>query len=237
MLFYKKFYPFTYGYLKSSGRNHTGQTTSWSRQGLVFRQVVSSFFMVGLFKIYRPSLLPFHSGVSVMGVNRQGLLAQLAGVQRSMGYVLYSLKPSLPNNGNCMPLKWIPVGVKVCHLSYYARSGGSFIQILRHRQNFTQLRLPSKKELWVASSLIAVVGVNGNSRNKHQPLTKAGDLKFIGRRPSVRGVAMNPVDHPHGGGQGKTSGGRPGCSPWGQLAKGYKTRRLRVTLAQPQPQN
>lgn len=110
-------------------------------------------------------------------------------------------------------------------LAFTPERGGTGAQILRHRANLTQLRLPSRKEIWVNSWLTGLIGLNLHSKSKHQRLNKAGDLKFIGRRPVVRGVAMNPVDHPHGGGQGKTSGGQPAVSPWGQLCKGYRTKR------------
>jgi len=225
LLFYKKFYPFTYSYRRLAGQNHSGKITSWHRLSIKYQRINLSPFVQGVFKIYRQLVQPNHQHLVGLAVSSYGILSTVVVVQNSSSYLYYSFRPSLIVKGSTMMLKWIPVGTKVCWLMNYAHSGGTYIQILRHRQLMTKIRLPSKKERWVSSYFLATIGLNGNSKYKQQKLTKAGDRLFLGRRPVVRGVAMNPIDHPHGGGQGKTSGGRPSCTPWGQLTKGYKTVR------------
>ena len=140
------------------------------------------------------------------------------------GYISSSFLEPLPaETGNRFVSRYIPVGVVVSNLSYYARAAGTGIKLLRHRQTLIEIRLPSKKQIWLEDQNVATIGSNPNPLTKHLKLTKAGHSFLKGLRPKVRGVAMNPVDHPNGGGQGKTSGGGPSTSPWGQLAKGFKT--------------
>ena len=163
-----------------------------------------------------------YKSLTFYGVTSTGGVACLPAVRNLGSYVINSFQPALNLNGYQMPLKYVQVGLRVARVRFYARAGGTSLQILRHRQGLTHVKLPSKRQLWIKSSELCVVGENANSRVKFVHHSKAGILPRIGRRPRVRGVAMNPVDHPHGGGQGKTSG--HGYSPWGQLSKGYRSR-------------
>ncbi len=131
-----------------------------------------------------------------------------------------------------MPLKNIPVGTMVHNIELrpgkggqLARSAGAFAQILGKEGDYVQLRLPSGEIRLVHGNCRATIGQVGNLEWENVSLGKAGRSRWLGRRPHVRGVAMNPVDHPMGGGEGRSHGGRHPCSPWGQLCKGLKTRK------------
>ncbi|RKX60882.1 MAG: 50S ribosomal protein L2 [Thermodesulfobacteriota bacterium] len=134
--------------------------------------------------------------------------------------------------GNCMPLKNIPLGTLVHNVELrpgkggqIVRSAGSSAQIMAKEGKYVQLRLPSGEVRMFLNTCRATVGQVGNLDHENIKLGKAGRSRWLGRRPRVRGVAMNPVDHPMGGGEGKSSGGRHPCSPWGMPAKGYRTRK------------
>jgi large subunit ribosomal protein L2 len=134
--------------------------------------------------------------------------------------------------GNHLPLNKIPLGVNVHNVELtpgkggqLARSAGNFCQLLAKEGRFVVLRLPSGEMRRVLSECRATIGEVGNSEHANINLGKAGRSRWLGRRPKVRGVAMNPVDHPHGGGEGKTSGGRHPVTPWGKPTRGYKTRK------------
>ena len=134
-------------------------------------------------------------------------------------------------NGNCLPLKRIPLG-SVVHCvemkpgkgAQLARSAGASVQFLGKEGNIALLRLRSGEMRRVSLACRAIIGEVGNQENSLRKLGKAGAKRWRGIRPTVRGVAMNPVDHPHGGGEGRTSGGRHPVSPWGVPTKGYRTR-------------
>jgi large subunit ribosomal protein L2 len=133
--------------------------------------------------------------------------------------------------GNAMPLKNVPLGsfihnveLKIGKGGQLARSAGSYVQLMAKEKMYAQLKLPSGEIRLVHVECRATLGQVGNADHENITVGKAGKSRWLGRRPRVRGVAMNPVDHPMGGGEGKSSGGRHPCSPWGQLAKGKKTR-------------
>jgi large subunit ribosomal protein L2 len=133
--------------------------------------------------------------------------------------------------GNALPLEKVPVGTMVHNVELVAgkggqmvRSAGSFAQLMAKDGNYATLRLPSGEMRMVRKECYASVGQVGNLDHENIVGGKAGHTRWKGKRPQVRGVAMNPVDHPLGGGEGKSSGGRPGCSPWG-LPDGRKTRK------------
>jgi large subunit ribosomal protein L2 len=134
-------------------------------------------------------------------------------------------------NGNCLPLRNIPVG-SVVHCielkpgkgAQLARSAGTSSQLVAREGAYATLRLRSGEMRKVLSDCRATIGEVGNGEHSLRSLGKAGATRWRGKRPTVRGVAMNPVDHPHGGGEGRTSGGRHPVSPWGTPTKGYKTR-------------
>jgi large subunit ribosomal protein L2 len=135
--------------------------------------------------------------------------------------------------GNAMLLRYIPVGTKIHnielqpgHGGQMCRSAGTAAQVLERDEakGLALLRLQSKEMRLVRLNCMATVGQVSNPEHKNQSFGKAGRMRWKGIRPTVRGVAMNPIDHPHGGGEGKTSGGRPSVSKWGKPTKGYRTR-------------
>jgi len=134
--------------------------------------------------------------------------------------------------GNAMFLKEIPLGTEVHNVEMVpgkggqlARSAGSFVQLVAKEGNYGHLRLPSGEMRLVRLECLATIGQVGNVEHESISIGKAGRYRWMGWRPRVRGVAKNPVDHPMGGGEGKSSGGRHPCSPWGWPTKGYKTRK------------
>ncbi|MBU0700099.1 50S ribosomal protein L2 [bacterium] len=138
--------------------------------------------------------------------------------------------------GNALPLRFIPDGVAIHNIELkkgkggqMARSAGSSAQLVAKDGDYSQVKLPSGEIRFVHLDCMATIGQVGNVEWENVTIGKAGRNRWLGKRPHVRGVAMNPVDHPLGGGEGKTSGGRHPCSPWGQLSKGYKTRRNKRT--------
>lgn len=138
--------------------------------------------------------------------------------------------------GNSLFLSDIPVGELVHNVELRPGAGGILVrgagvgaQLMAKVGKYAQLRLPSGEQRRVLLTCRATIGVVGNSEHANQSIGKAGASRWRGRRPKVRGVAMNPVDHPHGGGEGKTSGGRHPVSPWGTPAKGFKTRKNKRT--------
>jgi large subunit ribosomal protein L2 len=138
--------------------------------------------------------------------------------------------------GNCLPLRNIPLGTNIHNVELFpgrnsrvARSAGAFCQLMAKDGDYAQLRLPSGEVRSFHVNCRAVVGQVGNLDHENVSHGKAGRTRWLGRLGSVRGVAMNPVDHPMGGGEGKSSGGRHPCSPWGQISKGLKTRKAKLS--------
>jgi large subunit ribosomal protein L2 len=134
--------------------------------------------------------------------------------------------------GNALPLSKIPLGTTLHNIELYpgrggqlARSAGAGIQLLGRDEERAQLRMPSGELREVLVECLATIGQVGNTEHRNIDLGKAGRARWLGRRPKVRGVVMNPVDHPHGGGEGKSSGGRHPVTPWGKPTKGFKTRK------------
>jgi large subunit ribosomal protein L2 len=138
--------------------------------------------------------------------------------------------------GNAMPLRGMPIGTIIHNIelkpekgAQMARSAGSYAQLVGRDAGYAQIRLGSGELRMVLDSCMATVGAVSNPDHMNQNLGKAGRVRHMGFRPHVRGVAMNPVDHPHGGGEGKTSGGRHPVTPWGKPTKGRKTRVNKAT--------
>ena len=138
--------------------------------------------------------------------------------------------------GNCMPLSDIPAGTNIHNIELFPNSGGKLVrsagssaQISGIDENYCIIKLVSGEIRIILSAARATIGSVSNSDHQNIKIGKAGRNRWKGKRPSVRGVAMNPVDHPHGGGEGKTSGGRSPVSPWGHSAKGLKTRKNKKT--------
>lgn len=146
------------------------------------------------------------------------------------GEIISSAKADL-QPGNSMPLSAIPVGtiihnieIKIGKGGQLVRSAGAGARLMAREGNWTQIRLPSGEVRKVHVRCRASIGTLGNSEHAQVKLGKAGRSRWLGRRPHNRGVVMNPVDHPMGGGEGRTSGGRHPCTPWGKPTKGYRTR-------------
>jgi large subunit ribosomal protein L2 len=152
------------------------------------------------------------------------------------GDILQSGSAAPIKAGNCLPLRNIPVG-SVVHCielkpgkgAQIARSAGASVQLVAREGQYATLRLRSGEMRKILADCRATLGEVSNSEHNLRKLGKAGAVRWRGVRPTVRGVAMNPVDHPHGGGEGRTSGGRHPVSPWGTPAKGYKTRKNKRT--------
>lgn len=138
--------------------------------------------------------------------------------------------------GNAMPMQNIPVGTIIHNVEMklgkggqIARSAGTYAQIIGKDQGYAQLRLSSGELRMVRAECMATIGAVSNPDQQNIKLGKAGRKRWLGKRPSVRGVAMNPIDHPHGGGEGRTSGGRHPVTPWGKPTKGKRTRSNKKT--------
>jgi len=138
--------------------------------------------------------------------------------------------------GNTMPIKNIPLGslihnveLKVGRGGQLIRSAGTYGQLMAKEEGYAQVRLPSGEVRKILLDCKATIGQVGNIDHENISIGKAGRSRWLGRRPKVRGVAMNPVDHPMGGGEGKSSGGRHPCTPWGVPTKGHKTRKNKNT--------
>src|ERR1700738_2573813 len=140
--------------------------------------------------------------------------------------------------GNALPLKNIPPGTTIHHLelrpgkgAQMVRSAGGSAQLVAKEGEYALVKLPSGETRKVSQDCMATIGQVGNLDHENITIGKAGRMRWLGRRPVNRGVSMNPVDHPHGGGEGKTSGGRHPVTPWGQPTRGYKTRNNKRTDA------
>ena len=179
--------------------------------------------------------------------NRSAHVALIKYEDGSMSYIIAPNKIKIGDEvvsgknkeieiGNCMPLSDIPTGTDIHNIELYpngggklARSAGSSAQISGKDENYCIIKLSSGEIRKIINTARATIGSVSNTDHQNIKIGKAGRNRWKGRRPSVRGVAMNPVDHPHGGGEGKTSGGRSPVSPWGQSAKGLKTRNNKLT--------
>lgn len=173
----------------------------------------------------RIALLHYADGVKRYILAPEGLL---------VGATVQTGPEAEPKLGNAMPLRFIPVGTVVHSVelvpgkgAQMARSAGTSIQLQGKEGEYVILRLPSGELRRVHTECYATIGMVGNAEHKNVVLGKAGRSRWLGQKPHQRGSAMNPVDHPHGGGEGRTSAGRVPVSPWGQPAKGLKTRRKR----------
>jgi large subunit ribosomal protein L2 len=138
--------------------------------------------------------------------------------------------------GNCLPIKNIPVGTVIHNIELRAGEGGKLVrsagvsaQLMAKEGTYSQVRMPSGEVRRIHIDCRATIGQLGNIEHENQVIGKAGRQRHLGKRPSVRGIAMNPVDHPHGGGEARSTSGRPPTTPWGQMTMGKKTRRNKRT--------
>jgi large subunit ribosomal protein L2 len=232
----------TVGLSKKGGRNNRGRTTAFHRGGghkrsyrmVDFRRI--KFDMVGTVERleYDPNRTAFIALVNYEDGEQAYIIApqRLAAgdkVVSSLGAV--DVKP-----GNTMPLERMPVGTIVHNVemkpkkgAQIARSAGAYAQYVGRDQGWAVLRLGSGEQRRVHGTCLATVGAVSNQDHSNTSIGKAGRSRWLGRRPVNRGVTMNPVDHPHGGGEGRTSGGRHPVTPWGKPTKGKRTRSNKST--------
>lgn len=221
---------------KTGGRNNNGRITSRHRGGGHRRRYRIIDFKRNKFEV------PGKVATIEYDPNRSAYIALIHYTDGEKRYILapFSLKvddtilasETAPLKiGNALPLKAIPSGTVVHNIELIhgnggqlARSAGASAQIMAHEGGFTTLKLPSGEMRMVRENCWATIGQVGNRTHEQVVSGKAGRSRWLGRRPKVRGVAMNPVDHPMGGGEGKSSGGRHPTTPWGKPTKGYKTR-------------
>ena len=224
-----------------AGRNNTGRITVRRRGGGVKRRYRIIDFKRNKFDI------PAKVQGIVYDPNRTCHIALLAYLDGEKSYIIapkgtkvgdtiISSETADIKNGNSKLLKNIPVGTLIHNVEIhpgaggqFARSAGSYVQLMAKEGDSVLLRMPSGELRKVKSVCRATIGQVGNSEFENRVIGKAGKNRHLGRRPKVRGVAMNPVDHPHGGGEGRTSGGRHPVTPWGVPTKGFKTRKNKRT--------
>ena len=224
---------------KSGGRNNFGRITSRRRGGGHKRRYRIIDFKRNKFDMqatviaieYDPNRSPRIALLEYKDNEKRYIIAP-DGVKVG-DKLISSIEKEIPfKTGNSTCLKNIPDGMLVHNIelkpkkgAQMARSAGSYARIMAKEDKMITLKLPSGEMRMVEENCLATIGVVGNKNHENIKIGKAGRSRWLGKRPKVRGVAMNPVDHPHGGGEGKTSGGRHPVSPWGTPTKGYKTRK------------
>ena len=231
----------TRGKLKTGGRNSLGQLTSWWRGGGHKKSYRTIDFLREKYGI------PARVASIEYDPNRTARIALLfyadgekryiiAPVGLTVGQMVVSGPQADIVTGNSLPLKSIPLGTVVHNIEFtpgkgaqMARSAGAGAQLMAKEGPYALLRVPSGELRKVRAECYATIGQVGNLDHENLSMGKAGRNRWMGWKPHNRGVAMNPVDHPMGGGEGKTSGGRHPCSPWGWKTKGYKTRNNKRT--------
>ena len=226
---------------KHAGRNHHGHITTRHQGGghknnyrlVDFRRIKDGVPAKVERLEYDPNRSAHIALICYLDGTRSYVLAT-RGMQTGMEI---SSGPQAPiKEGNCLPLRNIPVGTMIHCVEMspgkggqLARTAGASVQLLAREGSYAQLRLRSGEIRRVHIDCRATIGEIGNEEHMLRSIGKAGAQRWRGIRPTVRGVAMNPIDHPHGGGEGKTAAGRDPVSPWGTPAKGYRTRRNKRT--------
>jgi len=231
----------TEGLSKSGGRNNNGRVTAFNRGGghkrtyrmIDFKRTKHDISATVERLEYDPNRTAFIALIKY----DDGELAYILAPQRlGAGDKVISGQKVDVKPGNAMPLRSIPIGTIVHNVELkegkggqIARSAGTYVQYIGRDQGYALLRLRSGETRMVRAECMATIGSVSNSDHSNTNLGKAGRNRWLGRRPSVRGVVMNPIDHPHGGGEGRTSGGRHPVTPWGKPTKGKKTRSNKAT--------
>ncbi|HUP25603.1 MAG TPA: 50S ribosomal protein L2 [Thermoanaerobaculia bacterium] len=233
----------TEGKSRISGRNNQGQQTIWFRGGghkrryriIDFRRDKHGVPATVASIEYDPNRSARIALLHYADGEKRYILAPLA---LSVGSKLQAGQDAEINVGNALPLRKIPLGTMIHNIELkigrggqLARSAGAAAQLMAKEGSFAQIRLPSGEVRKVHLDCYATIGQIGNVDHANISAGKAGRTRWKGRRPHNRGVVMNPVDHPMGGGEGKSSGGRHPTTPWGTPTKGYKTRRNKRTLS------
>jgi len=234
---HRPYRPLTESLKRSGGRNSRGQLTSWWRGGGHKRSYRIIDFKRDKFDI------PGRVSTVEYDPNRSARIALVTYADGEKRYILHPLGIKVGDAvvsgqnvdilpGNCLPLKNIPLGTMIHNVELkpgkggqIARSAGSAVQLVAKEGLYASVKMPSGEIRLIGIECRATVGQVGNIDHENVSIGKAGRNRWLGKRPHVRGVAMNPVDHPLGGGEGKTSGGRHPVTPWGTPTKGYKTRR------------
>ena len=231
----------TVGLNKSGGRNNQGRVSMWHRGGGHKRSYRVIDFKRRKFGVpgtverleYDPNRTAFIALVRYEDGELAYILApqRLAAGDTVIADTRVDVKP-----GNAMPLANMPIGTIVHNVEMkqgkggqIARAAGAYVQLVGRDAGYAILRLNSGETRMVPAECLATVGAVSNPDNSNQSIGKAGRMRWKGRKPVVRGVAMNPVDHPHGGGEGRTSGGRHPVTPWGKSTKGKRTRHNHAT--------
>jgi large subunit ribosomal protein L2 len=231
----------TEGLNSSGGRNNAGRITSRFRGGGHKRRYRIIDFKRTKFDVtgtverleYDPNRTAFIALVKYEDGEQAYILApqRLKVGDKVVAGERVDIKP-----GNAMPMKSIPVGtiihnveMKIGKGGQLARAAGSYVQLIGKDSGYAQLRLTSGEQRMVRAECMATIGAVSNPDNQNQKIGKAGRSRWMGKRPHNRGVSMNPVDHPHGGGEGRTSGGRHPVTPWGKPTKGKRTRQNKAT--------
>ncbi len=226
----------TEGKNKSGGRNNHGRTTSFFRGGGHKQSYRHVDFKRRKFDVSatveRLEYDPNRSAFIALVKYDDGELSYIIAPQRLRAgdKVVAGLRVDI-KPGNAMPMAAIPVGTIIHNVEMklgaggkMARAAGTYAQLVGKDAGYAQVKLQSGELRLVRAECMATVGAVSNPDNQNQSMGKAGRARWLGRRPHNRGVVMNPVDHPHGGGEGRTSGGRHPVTPWGKPTKGYKTR-------------
>jgi large subunit ribosomal protein L2 len=226
---------------KSGGRNALGRITARHRGGGHKR-----YYRMVDFKRDKTGV-PAKVASIEYDPNRSARIALLHYADGEKRYILAPLNLSVGDNvmagpeadikpGNTLPLQNIPLGTHIHNIELrlgkggqIVRSAGTYAQLMAKEDRYALVKLPSGEVRMVLLKCCATIGQLGNVNHENVDLGKAGRKRWTGRRPSVRGVAMNPVDHPMGGGEGRSSGGRHPCTPWGKPTKGYRTRKNKRT--------
>ena len=221
---------------KTGGRNNSGRITMWQRGGghkqryriIDFKREKDGVPGKVATIEYDPNRSANIALVSYRDGDKRYILAP---VGLKIGQEIVSSPQADILVGNTLPLQNIPLGTMVHNIELrpgkggqLARSAGASAQLLAKEGRYAQLRLPSGEVRMVLMECRATIGQVGNTEHGNSSIGKAGRSRWMGKRPNVRGVVMNPVDHPHGGGEGKSSGGRHPVTPWGVPTKGHKTR-------------
>jgi len=228
--------PLTEPIRKSGGRDNHGHLTSWWRGGghkrayrvIDFKRDKRNIPATIATVEYDPNRSAYIALVTYADGEKRYIL-QPAGLKVGDTIVAGDDVDILP--GNALPLRNIPLGTLVHNVELktgkggqVARSAGSAVQVVAKEGRYVSVKMPSSEIRRINLDCYATIGQVGNIDHENVTIGKAGRSRWLGKRPHVRGVAMNPVDHPLGGGEGKTSGGRHPVTPWGQPTKGYKTR-------------
>ena len=231
----------TEGLTKKGGRNNTGRITARRIGGgakKLYRKVDfkrNRWDMPAT--VERLEYDPNRTAFIALIKYEDGQLSYIIAPQRlEVGDTVVTSKTADIKPGNTLPLKSIPVGTIIHNIelkpqkgAQMVRSAGTYAQLVGRDGGYAQIKLTSGELRMVMDSCLATVGAVSNPDNMNQVLSKAVRKRHMGKRPSVRGVVMNPVDHPHGGGEGKSSGGRHPVTPWGKKTRGPKTRKNKAT--------